>query len=625
MKHTVIVFLAAIMTVFITVTTVYADDKENYFAPFIGGGYIPDDKPIYLKLKSGFDFLNNSSGVMNWELALTGAVLSDEIYYITNSSESARSDIDIKDTMKALGYTKIKACYQNEVWSYKHPSSCLGYGQYIDNGNIKNIFVIVVRGTHSAADIYTDIESGGKEFFESAINSVCADFIVYAENVTGKKIKDLQKEDNYFFITGHSLGGAVANGLSVTDTIFNLAGRDKNKIYTYTFEAPHTCTSNWLVNTVAAPYFLQTAPRTYMKNWFINPKKVSNAFNFKDVDDSVPNMPPWASATRYGTDLEFSVKDLDNDIFTTLFPKAIGGSVTEAPKRKKFGWDHFFGGHHDMGIPLTYILQKGIEEKTWESIEDVLQISGDSADKSSITSEIDESQVNTYGYTKEELERFKAGYRAAIRYPEGKVEKIEPINFDTFLTSASIYWSVYADEYGNGTEIIDCGDYYEVTNCIITYPYVIPDEIFEQFEEGYEFDLSLYDQNGNVDTIHNVVSYQNGDWILSDDGNPEDGDGRYIQTESSGKRVIKSYEDDRICGGAIYRGSLFFRKDCIVHDTHFVESETFEEYVTKEHAWYGETWFQGGKTSNYTIEFSGKVIFDIDTGMIVECQEIYQV
>ena len=73
--------LIAVIVIFIATITVYADDgeKDTVIAEF-KSGYIPDDKSIKLKLQPGFDFINQGSETLNWELALTGAVLSKEIY-----------------------------------------------------------------------------------------------------------------------------------------------------------------------------------------------------------------------------------------------------------------------------------------------------------------------------------------------------------------------------------------------------------------------------------------------------------------------------------------------------------------------------------------------------------------
>ncbi len=381
MKRTALVVLTVILAVFVTVTTVYADGKDDNFiiAPF-ASDYIVDGEHIYLKIKSGFNFLDEPSEKINWELALTAAVLSKEIYEAKTASDGGYES-PVQDTLIALGYDST-TFYYAPGWNANQPVCCFGHM----NDGEKNVFAIIVRGTKTQSDFWiTDILDGGTQFFEDATYNVCDYFVEFAQTVTGKTLEQLKKEDNRFLITGHSLGGAVANRLSITDTIVDLARNDKNKIYTYTFEAPHTC----------------------QNYWWMNPQVMSNAFNIKDVDDIVPNVPPWYGATRYGTDLEFSVgynadtlnifsrfyfenylkkyeisalnrviwgksaENLDNNIFTTFFPNAKGGNVIEAPRVYNYG-NPF--GHHDMGLPLTYILQKGIQANVWESVTDVLSV-----------------------------------------------------------------------------------------------------------------------------------------------------------------------------------------------------------------------------------------------------------
>ena len=605
MKRIAPIFIAVIM-IFIANTTVYADNEESdtKIAPF-KSGYIPDDKSIELKLQPGFDFINQSSETLNWELALTGAVLSEEVYDFSelnpnikdvydyekkDQGEEARSTI--QPVLISLGYDETRYCYypDNLQASFQHPTCCFGYKRYKDNeGKDKNIFIIVVRGTHGGNDITTDVIDGGTMAFIGATKNVENDFIEFVDKVVGKEGESIKNEDNFFFITGHSLGGAIANRLSIANSIVDLAHNDKSKIYTYTYESPHTCQSYW---------------------WMYEPKEMSNAFNIKDIDDFVVNIPPGVGATRYGTDLEYSVNDLDNQIFMSLFPTAEGGSVTEAPKRHYFGWDHFFGGHHDMGLPLTYILQKGIQAKAWESVEDVVE-------------------TNTPEDTTNDYSEFMAGYLAAMRYPEGKVDKMELIDSESWLFASQNYWSISAGgQYGTsyeGAEIIDCGNYYEVKNCLIKYPYFIQHEIYDLFETGFEFDLTLEDQNGQKDTIHNVVSYMDGNWVLSDNVDPPEEEAWYVQVEEDGIIDMRFFMTGEARRGIIYRGSLFFTKDCIVHDALFKGTETFEEYVSKVPSLpnEGDPWFQGGKYDNSSILFTGKVIFDPDTGMITECQELY--
>lgn len=294
---------------------------------------------VRVRLTPGFSFINQPSSTCNWDLSLTAVSLSGLVY----SNEAAA------DALKSLGYDEARYSYRDELM---HTTTCFGYR----NEGGKNVFAIVVRGTRGGTggeiDLLTDIVDGGTAMFDSTKGYVMEDFEEFAKNATGKTIEQLKSEENYFFITGHSLGAAVANCLSVDGEITELAASDKNRIYTYTFESPHTC----------------------INLWWMDPVSMSNAYNYKDNDDAVTHLPPYAGSATYGTDISFDVNHLDNDVFTTLFPNTKGGNVTEAPKEENYG-SGIAGqtlGHHDRGLDLTLIVQEGIANGVWQSADDVL-------------------------------------------------------------------------------------------------------------------------------------------------------------------------------------------------------------------------------------------------------------
>lgn len=291
-----------------------------------------------LLLKKGFDFVNKGSSTINWDLALTGATLSGQVY----------NDNGAEDLLKDLGYdivdtTTPNGSKENDIY---HPVSSMGYKHYVDeNGNEKNIFAVIVRGTVDlfGKDGITDLNDGSYSMFDTSRGNVVGDLKQFIGEATGKSIDELKQEENHFFFSGHSLGGAVANALSVDETVTSLCNGNKEQIYTYTFESPRTC----------------------VNLWWIDVEGMSNAYNFKDIDDGVTYLAPYIGGTTYGKNLTFSVNDLDNNVFETVFPDARGGSVTEAPKAENFG-DIF--GHHDRGLDLVYIIQHGVADGWWDQV-----------------------------------------------------------------------------------------------------------------------------------------------------------------------------------------------------------------------------------------------------------------
>lgn len=312
------------------------DEERNFYevTARFDSGY----GDIFIKLHNDFSFVNTGSENINWDLALTAVVLSDRVYDGTASEE----------VMKELGYTytDTTTLFGRTSSIAFHPISSMGYKHLIlDNGEEKNIFAIVVRGTQDiSVDWVTDLYDGSITMFDASRGNVVADFKKFVKKATGKSIEDLKTEDNYFFITGHSLGGATANALSVDSTINELVSGNKNKIHTYTFESPHTC----------------------INLWWVPVDSMSNAYNFKDNDDAITHIAPKMGATTYGKDKCFDVNMLDNSIFTEVFPYAKGRSVTEAPKAENYINPPF--GHHDRGLDLIYIIQEGLASGLWERI-----------------------------------------------------------------------------------------------------------------------------------------------------------------------------------------------------------------------------------------------------------------
>lgn len=321
------------------VTATSSSEQEYCLSTdFTAATFSPRFGETTILLRKGFDFINSGSSSVDWELALTGVTLSDRVYNGTSAEE----------LLKDLGYEKTKTTTPNESESNQvvHPVSSMGY-KHISDGSAKgkNVFAIVIRGTENlfGPDGITDLYDGARTMFDISRGTVVRDLKEFIEESTRKSIDELKDEDNYFFLSGHSLGGAVANALSVDETVTSLCKGDKEHVYTYTFESPHTC----------------------VNLWWMDVEGMSNAYNIKDIDDAITNVAPYIGATTYGKDLTFSVNDLDNSIFVKVFPNANGISVTKAPHPQNYG-DIF--GHHDLGLCLVYIMQHGISDGWWDHV-----------------------------------------------------------------------------------------------------------------------------------------------------------------------------------------------------------------------------------------------------------------
>lgn len=277
-----------------------------------------------VSLERGFDFINTDSSIFNYELALTAVTLSSQVY------KSAQGR-DAEEILTELGYDDTD--FRNVDSSFAQPGVCFGYKQLEDG---KNIFVAVVRGTDTTddlIDVWTDIQDGALAMFRVSGDYVEIQLEDFMENATGKTKAALQQEDNYFFFTGHSLGGAVANYLSVNKDVMKFVNSNKGKIYTYTFEPPHTC-----------EHLLWT-----------DPESESNALNYKVDGDAVTNMPPYPGSTTYGKDEWIRVSELNDDLFNELFPDSKCKSLAIATSEDGHG-DIF--GLHDVCLDLIYVVQQ---------------------------------------------------------------------------------------------------------------------------------------------------------------------------------------------------------------------------------------------------------------------------
>ena len=311
-------FLCILVAALLMNPVAYADDSIQDPSTFVEID-VEDFGKTKVKVYEGFDFINQSSAECNWKLALNGAVLSKEIY-----------EGQARDVFKTLGYD---ITWENISGDDGLPGRTMAYKLLVDsNGNRKNIFAVAVRGTSNTTDLFaTDIVDGGTSMFSRTTSYIVEELKAFVILCTGKSLEELEGEENYFFFTGYSLGGAVANNLSIDGTVMKLAKNDKNRIYTYTFESPHTC---------IAFFWLQVG-------------EMSNAFNLKDVDDPITNLPPYMWSTTYGKDVVFSVKDLSGVILKILYPDTKYNDLTE------FLFSLKCPPHHNLIGDIVYILQQG--------------------------------------------------------------------------------------------------------------------------------------------------------------------------------------------------------------------------------------------------------------------------
>lgn len=317
--------IAIIFSLFAQVKVCKAEEQKTEACDFVEINIDPFSDPVRIKLYQGFDFINTDSSYCNWKQALNAAVLSKSIY-----------DGDVSKMLRKIGYDIISDLCGSIDPESGLPGFAVAYKLIIDEqGNKKNVFAFVVRGTCTDSDFYTDFWDGGLTMFSVTTDELTRFFKTAVQEITGTTWEELIKQDNYVFLTGHSLGGAVANKMSVKSEIAELTANNKGKVYTYTFEAPFTC-SEYIWEGV---------------------HEKSNAYNFVDRDDWITMLPPHLNGARYGTDKGFFTDFLNERIFQALVPNA----------EEKSNRDIY--DHHIMIGDFVYILQRGnLFDKDYESL-----------------------------------------------------------------------------------------------------------------------------------------------------------------------------------------------------------------------------------------------------------------
>lgn len=277
MKKLISILLAlSVLLVMISfsLTAVFADEKSLNLTYETWDG---DDehKQVEIPVEWNFNYFDRAQNdvdnyPVNYKMAIPAIILS-------KNAESGKAAIE--NNLPKLGFSNLFSANYEDEKDLNSPGYTFGYTKQMINDVECNVFAIVVRGTNtkSIADIITDIISVYNHFEPSADN-IFDSFESYAEDVTGLEKEELCNQHNKFFITGHSLGGAVADRVSqlVTDYC------DKTDIFSFPFATPRTRTDDYNIN------------------------MPSGVTNICFIDDIVPNLIPP----------EISVDPFDDDIFT---------------------------------------------------------------------------------------------------------------------------------------------------------------------------------------------------------------------------------------------------------------------------------------------------------------------
>lgn len=239
--------------------------SEKVVVPFLIA-----DRTIDMEINWAPDMLfsRNSSSYSN-NLAIAGLVLS---------SAAEDGEEQISNVMEKMGFSSAVHLRYGETENDVHlPAMSLGMRTVNIGGEGKTLVVCVVRGTKDGEDILTDIASlldgfsGAGEYASSQVRTYLNG--IYAGGVS--------KDDIILFVTGHSLGAAVAGHIAKGFT----SELTSNQIFAYTYATP--------------------------RNQSTSQSRLSNIYNIINIYDKVPYIPPNFRA-HIGIDHSYSSKNNPN-------------------------------------------------------------------------------------------------------------------------------------------------------------------------------------------------------------------------------------------------------------------------------------------------------------------------
>ncbi|MCR5732455.1 MAG: hypothetical protein K6G51_05910 [Sphaerochaetaceae bacterium] len=261
------------------------------------------EKEFEINVDWSLDHLKKDPSVYNDELAKAAAILARSIYVSNERLES---------NLKILGYSKFEIHEEND----KVSKPVCAFAHQGDNN--ANYFVIIVRGTKSYFDAATDVYAVS-DSFSGASEYVFGEVENYIKTI---EPGDSNNKKNVFFVTGHSLGGAVANALSLLLEKYT----SEENIFTYTFEAPSL-------------------------NVPVEKKGETRALNLINANDIIPTLP--APEGRYGSDVRYDPSFLDPTLYIQVSSRSLDDLYSTDMAATSY--------NHFMDQSMCYVLTRANE------------------------------------------------------------------------------------------------------------------------------------------------------------------------------------------------------------------------------------------------------------------------
>ncbi len=265
-------------------------DNEPYYKAsrswIEGGSNDPDDSdPTLAVQRRSFAFSDPPTVWSDWgwnyilERNSTEYIheISTVALVLSAAAERSQSDIESILAGNQFGVDADLTTTVNDDSSPYNPACTFAHKTINNGGKTEHIIIIVGRGTSSFADGVTDYCSITDNFRITA-NNIWLEFATWLneKEIGGEKLASVIGNGNVkFFVTGHSLGGAVANRIAYKLT----QDYGHENVYAYTFASPPT----------------EGQKSTY----------APNIFNVLCPSDPVPYLGAFTDG-RYGDDLWFA-------------------------------------------------------------------------------------------------------------------------------------------------------------------------------------------------------------------------------------------------------------------------------------------------------------------------------
>ena len=234
--------------------------------------------------------VKGDSNTYDLNLAVGAGALCAAVESGTAVAEDALGDLSLPGTVAHYGYGANTSSVAHTI--ALQPISV--------DGNDYNLITVVGRGSMSLTDIMTDITPGAFSQNADVVLTNLKGFL--ADN--GLALND---PANRYFVTGHSLGGAVANivahRLATENSVLRTA------IYGYTYASPWTANKTDSDAGVDKNIFNLVGGSTVFSQAFDNFCWGSDE-TWSNVSDSASSLlTEWMSKRRYGTDKVFDNQD----------------------------------------------------------------------------------------------------------------------------------------------------------------------------------------------------------------------------------------------------------------------------------------------------------------------------